>query len=976
MLDSEPDLDIERGFGIAFDRPDKNVFCPFCGEAEGTSKSPSCSVSINGCFSCKSCKKRGFVTDFYAQKHGITRRQAQDQLILRDGAARASLKDKTADIKKRYHHGPHQSSLTEDIVEICCDTLSSTAKWIAYLLTERGLSYETVVRYNLGCDEYRITIPVYCSGSVANIRRYLPGGKPKMVNHRMGDSRPALYPESVLESLEPGDRLIICEGEFDCLLLNQHGFKAITNTGNAGVWFEEWTDLLVGMCSDYPITIMYDVNDKKEDYGQRMALGVARKLADRGLVVSIARLPIEKVGGDVTDWFMEFKRTREDLEKVIEAAAGQQVNPNEITDAMIDRDGDDAQDEDDNAAVVDQDIITLSEAALAKYFYRPVKLRAMVAGKVDSPYIVPRKVVVRHKKDDVEEVLDREYKSLDPLIPQLINCTAEEQKRIIKMSVGLAPSAKANIFVSETQNVEELTLIPTVDYSTDQGPYTVRRAYVVNGSPEANKVYILSGITIPDPGDQKATHLINRIEPAELDIDRCTLSESDNADLRRTFGSGDVHEKLLDIADNLSQHVTKIYGRPDLHVLVDLAFHAPLQFSFDGELLKKGWLEVLVLGDTRTGKGSVTEGLSRYYRAGEVVSGECMSMAGLVGGLQKMGSERWQLMWGKIPLNDRRLVILDEASGLTVQEIGALSRVRSEGIAEINKVISKSTSARTRLIWLSNARSMQNDGSNAISGYSPGILAVKDLIGKDEDIARFDMVLMVAKSEVQSGDINKHHEVTGDLRYTAGACQKLLTWAWSRRPEHVIFKENVVELAYKASRALGAEFSAAIPLIQGEDIRFKLARIAAAAAARTFSTDDGEHLIVKKDHMTFAYNFIRHIYMKPCCGYDQLSANRRDDEEITDQKKVMLTMRQASGPIGDLVDDLLNIRRFTMKDWNELVGLDMWGGQAMLRELRSLKALRKENTVYTITASFRRFLVKLKEELNPDQFTTEEQEAT
>src|SRR5690349_14284970 len=101
--------------------------------------------------------------------------------------------------------------------------------------------------------------------------------------------------------------------------------------------------------------------------------------------------------------------------------------------------------------------------------------------------------------------------------------------------------------------------------------------------------------------------------------------------------------------------------------------------------------------------------------------------------------------WGTIPLNDRRLVILDEFSGISEKNvIEQMSAVRSSGRAQITKVVSQETSARTRLVWISNpvdGRAMDEHGTGAIE-------AIKALVKNPEDIARFDIAISAARADV------------------------------------------------------------------------------------------------------------------------------------------------------------------------------------------------------------------------------------
>jgi 5S rRNA maturation endonuclease (ribonuclease M5)/uncharacterized protein (DUF2384 family) len=980
-MPDDNDLDIELGFGIRFDRPNKNVLCAFCEADEGEHRSPSCSVNVNGYFICKSCGAKGFVVDFYAHKEGITKRQSRDRLTLRSLDHKKALNDRLSSIRASSQEFKRSSKLTTEIVEQCVDALQSETKWLQYLMNERGLEYDTIVRFDLGCDEYRITIPVYNQdGTVANIRRYLPRGQPKIVNHQIGDSRPTLFPIQVLDEVEEGKQIVICEGEFDSLVLNQVGYTAITNTGNAGVWMDAWTDFLQENYSDHEFIICFDVNDKKADYGQRMARKVARELASRGLVVRIVRLPLSIVGGDITDFFVVEKRTKEEFQSLIDQA--KQIIASEITDAMIFH----ADDGDEETSGLDTDSttnVTLHQASHSQYFHQPIRLRAMVAGKKVSPYLVPRKVTVRYTDgegdDSCDEIIDHEFKPTDAALLSLIDCDEVHQKAGIKNILGVPKNAKSvSVMIVDTMNVEELYLIPSVDQQADQGPYTMRQAYYVGHGIETNKVYNFEGITLPSPRSQIATHLFNEAEPSETDIETFKLSEGQIDTMREVFTpDGDVHDKLEAIASDMAAHITKIYGRPDMHMMVDLVFHSPLQFEFDGKMLRKGWLECLILGDTRTGKGSVVEGLGQHYRAGEMVSGESVSLAGLIGGVQKLG-DRWTLVWGKAVLNDRRLVTIDEATGLSTSDISKMSRIRSEGIAEITKIVSEKTTARTRLIWLANPRpAFESTRPRTLADYNYGIEAVPELIGAAEDVARFDMVLIVAQNEVASKDINKAHKAVGETGYPSDLCHSLLMWSWSRKPEHITFDDEVVKLAYNAADDLGKKFSSAVCLIQAEDVRYKLARIAAAAAARTFSSPDGIRLVVKREHMVFAYNFLHYIYSKPCCGYAQLSAALAERSTLRDPKAVVKILQQAGPQLRDLIEGLLEHRKITPSDLADFAAIDGFAAKSITSELVRERAIIKEHFYYVKKPAFKAFLEKYKEHLDSKiQRTTAAEEAS
>jgi predicted transcriptional regulator len=451
--------------------------------------------------------------------------------------------------------------------------------------------------------------------------------------------------------------------------------------------------------------------------------------------------------------------------------------------------------------------------------------------------------------------------------------------------------------------------------------------------------------------------------PAETNIDSFSLTPLQKQQLREVFATEDIHGKFEDIAGQQASHITHIHGRNDLHTAVDLAFHSPLSFDFEGVRLRKGWLEILIIGDTRTGKGFVTEGLARHYRVGEVVSGENMSLAGIIGGVQHIG-DRWTLVWGKLPLADKRLVILDECGSLTHSEIGKLSRIRSEGVAEITKVISEKTTARTRIIWLANPRSTPGSTMpTVIADFNYGIEAVPALIGSAEDVARFDYALIVSREDVPLELINKTRKDNTPLRYSSELCHALIMWAWSRKPEQIVFDEDVTPLALQAAKALGNTFSARICLIQGADVRHKLARIATAAAARTFSTEDGEILRVRRKHMEFAYNFLYHIYSKACSGYLQLSEAEVERSVLRNPEAVQHALQLCGGDIADLIDGLLEHRLITLTDICDYANIELGLARSIISALVRARALIKENHGYTKKEAFKKMLRALKHKL-------------
>lgn len=407
-----------------------------------------------------------------------------------------------------------------------------------------------------------------------------------------------------------------------------------------------------------------------------------------------------------------------------------------------------------------------------------------------------------------------------------------------------------------------------------------------------------------------------------------------------------VRAKFDEIHADLEANVTKIYMRRDLLVAFDLVAHSVLNFRFQGDVVRKGWVEALVMGDTRCGKSETGDRLARHYRVGEVVTGENASYSGLIGGMQQT-QKTWSITWGKLPLNDRRFVILDEVSGLDPTAISRMSGVRSSGVAEIIKIQTERTLARVRLLWQSNPR-----GKRPLASFNSGIDAIQDLIGHPEDIARFDFALTVASAEVPLNVINARKRPEVPHVYTSEACRRLIYWAWSRKPDQVVFAPGAEDACLENASALSRKYVP--PLVEGAEQRIKLARLATAAAARVFSTDaGGQRVIVTPAHVEFVTEFLDQIYSKPSMAFDLHSKAKLAETELEDANAVQAEIDKLPS---DFVGLLSEAPIFTAADLQDFGGLGREDAIALASFLIRKRCARKGKFGYYKLPAFIRFL--------------------
>lgn len=180
-----------------------------------------------------------------------------------------------------------------------------------YLRRERGIADEVIALHFLGWNGQRITIPITDRDQQVVAFKFAKDpadatDSPKML--ATPGARAELYGwERVLAK---PTQIIICEGEFDRLVLESQGYAAVTSTGGALTFRREWGPYFDPIPSIY---VCFDNDDAGREGAQRVAEAIPRAL--------IVRLPEEVgEGGDVTDFFVRLGRVRDEFERLLDAA--------------------------------------------------------------------------------------------------------------------------------------------------------------------------------------------------------------------------------------------------------------------------------------------------------------------------------------------------------------------------------------------------------------------------------------------------------------------------------------------------------------------------------------------------------------------------------------------------------------------------------------------------------------------------------
>jgi len=775
--------------------------------------------------------------------------------------------------------------------EVPLPSLGSVAGWhsalmsnpdaLAALQERRGLTQATIEAVKLGWDndEGAYTIPFFEGGKLVNLKRYrldLHDHDKKMWGVS-GHNERRLYPAAP-DTDEP---VLLCEGEMDTLLARQYGFNAVTGSGGAKNWKPEWGVHF----KDCKVYVCYD-----RDSTGREALKVVRhhlkEIAESVYDVQLPFKLVKKHGKDLTDLYHEvgaelFKQELDELMRGAKQISGKQET----------QDG--AQD----ISVLDSMNIKLAGQAL--------NMRAQVAARTGDTRSYPSSLTVgcfenkgdkcqfcpmSSKGERVGGRLEQEVAVApgDDAILELVDPRANLAESMRKHLGLLCKDLTTE--VHEYENCQMLGVRRAIDEEdesdsrVDKEDLTSIRRIMV--SPEfttmQNRTVQVKGKVVHNERTKVNEFLAWEVQDTETSLDRFRMTPELHERLK-VFQPAEGQRPLKkcgEIAQDLAANVTHIVGRQNLHVAFDLVWHSVLRFRYDGKLLRKGWLEMMVAGDTRTGKSEVAERLAQHYRAGRVVSAETATRSGLLGGSQRVNDE-WSVTWGIIPLSDRRLVVIDEVSGLSHEDIGQMSSVRSSGVAEVRQITSDSVPARTRLIWMGNPRS-----GRSMREVGDGVDVVQELLGAPEDIARLDFAMSVRSDEVSMNAINATGERHVAHRFTRDLCHDLVMWAWSRKPHQVLWQRGAEREAKAQAVKMGHRYTEQPPLVQAANMREKIARMAVAIAARTYSTDDGTNVVVTRQHVKDAVRFLDHLYGNRGFGYRDRSRQAKGREKLAQDNRI------------------------------------------------------------------------------------------
>ena len=749
----------------------------------------------------------------------------------------------------------------EDLYQWKRDTiLSDTSRALAHRL---GITDSVIEELHIASsDTGSLMFPVFMYDHLLDVRKYNPGGKPK-VKSRTNCPSGLILPFDIWKETPTKRVTLLCAGEKDMAVARSKGFNAITFTGGEQArpkMLEPFRDRIVAICYD------------NDEAGKTGAVKVATELYGIAHTIKIVtgfHEVCQESGEDLTDFFMKYGKTKNDLIQYIKDTPTFECNIEEQNTLPI---------------------IDLLTATKAQYVNQLVRSNIQVVAVSDSSFLTPSAIIAEKFKlagtndlmavgqssdwelseDNIQDVLhlvDNNFKeeTIVDNIRRLLKIPPKEKYVSIRQ-YSKRPVYKANVTdLFETTSAETIPMEFT--------------AYSVGIKLESGKKYLATYKLVPHPykGAQLVMLITNAVQATDS-VNEFKLNAERIEHLKQIQALADSTEGRVNTLVEKVKGILGYNGNNTLITAMDLAYHTVLQFNFGSFKNVRGYLDTLIVGESRVGKSSTAEALRTTYELGTFTSlaGNSATIPGLIGGSNKVNGS-FQTRAGVIPQNHRGLIIFEEFGKSNTNIMKELTDIRSSNEVRIARVSGTVTMpALVRMITLTNVKS---DGTiKPIASYPNGIAVVTELIGAAEDIARYD--LLVVLSDRGASQINPLWKPETPLE--KAVYQTRLRWVWSRTADQVILSPEVSNYIIEKANELNKTYDSHIKIF-GTEAWKKLARLAIAVAGYTVSTDETyENIIVTKECVDFATQFFIQLYDNSTFKLREYVEHERRFSEIDD----------------------------------------------------------------------------------------------
>lgn len=710
-----------------------------------------------------------------------------------------------------------------------------------------------------------ISFPVFMFGHLMDVRKYDPGSKPK-VKSRLNCPAGLIVPFDLWEPTKHNKVTLICAGEKDMAIARSKGFNAITITGG-----ENAHCITPEFFRGRKVVIAYDNDGAGIQGAKSLAVSLLPYTSDIKVLTAFHEVCSEK-GEDITDYFTKYNRTREDLIDCIE-----------ITPVYIPTKED---------LEKQYPIVDLYEASKAEKLNKMMRSNIQVVAVADTTFVAPSAILAEKFKEsgqkdtmrpgefkewelneencqDILHLVDNNFKE-DTIKKNVRNLLKIPQiERCVKIN-SLAKKTIFKVFVTD--------MFETTDTATQPMEYT---AYCLGHKLESGKKYLATYKLVPHPyKGQQLTMIITSVVEANDSVSNFLLNTEVKEHLKVIKRLEGTVEERVELLTEKVKGLLGYNGNNTLIQTIDLAYHTALQFDFGNFKNVRGYLDTIIIGESRVGKSSTADTLRNTYGLGVFTSlaGNSATVPGLIGGSNKTSSG-FQTRAGIIPQNHKGLIIFEEFGKSNANVIKELTDIRSSNEVRITRVSGTITlPALVRMIALTNVKS--NGGNiKPIASYPNGFSILTELVDTAEDIARYDLIVIL--SDRGASQIDPLWEPAEPLSPEVYLTR--VRWVWSRTPQQINISRDIMLYIMEQANTLNKTYECHIKIF-GTEAWKKIARLAIATAGYLVSTDDTyENIIVLKEHVDYAVAFFKKIYDNSTFKLKEYVEHERQFSEINEE---------------------------------------------------------------------------------------------
>ena len=230
-------------------------------------------------------------------------------------------------------------------------------------------------------------------------------------------------------------------------------------------------------------------------------------------------------------------------------------------------------------------------------------------------------------------------------------------------------------------------------------------------------------------------------------------------------------------------------------------------------------------------------------------------------------------------------------------------------------------------------------------------------MAQSEYLARVEIPLYVS-GDIGGEELSKTRLHNRSLREDeVEVIRWIVLWAWSRRPDQILFSPAAEEAIHDLSISLAEEFAAVkIPIFPALEARIRLARMAVALATRLFSTTDGHTVSVRGAHVMGAYELYKKFFSDPRLGILDIKE---------DETAVATASEKHTKDLGDLlrINSAEVVHKMALGEFNNLRMGAMSENEAVMAQLLLWRAVYQSPTGLVVHKWAQEIAVEIEKEL-------------